>query len=92
MNLRFYLDPESGLPHIYGHGVEEYEVEEVLRSRLEDTPGRDGSRIVIGQTLGGRYLRVMYSKLRSGEGLFIITAYPLSGTQLRAFRRRRRRQ
>jgi hypothetical protein len=31
MDLRFYLDPETGEPHIYGHGVAEEEVEEAGR-------------------------------------------------------------
>ena len=31
MELRFYKDPDTGQPHIYGHGVTEQEVEEVLR-------------------------------------------------------------
>lgn len=35
MNLRFYLDPETGQPHIYGHQVDEQEVEAVLMK-----PGR----------------------------------------------------
>ena len=29
MNIRFYEDPETGLPHIYNHGVTEDEVEDV---------------------------------------------------------------
>ena len=33
MEVRFYLDPETDLPHIYGHGVTENEVEQVLRHR-----------------------------------------------------------
>lgn len=32
MTIRFYIDPETGLPHIYGHAVDETEVEEVLRA------------------------------------------------------------
>ncbi len=27
VEIRFYLDPETGLPHIYQHGVTEEEVE-----------------------------------------------------------------
>ena len=60
MNIRFYLDPETGSPHIYGHAVAEDEVEEVLRTPGEDRPGRKGSRVAIGQTRAGRYLRVIY--------------------------------
>ena len=32
MKTRFYIDPETGAPHIYNHDVEEHEVEEVLSS------------------------------------------------------------
>lgn len=30
MQLRFHLDPETGQPHIYDHGVTEDEVKGVL--------------------------------------------------------------
>ncbi|MCY4615782.1 MAG: hypothetical protein OXC71_05240 [Chloroflexi bacterium] len=30
MNLRFHVDPETGDPHIYRHGVWEQEVEDVM--------------------------------------------------------------
>ena len=33
MELRFYEDPDTGQPHIYGHGVTEREVGEVLRDQ-----------------------------------------------------------
>lgn len=42
MNVRFYIDPETGLPHIHGHTVDEDEVEDVLRQPGEDRPGREG--------------------------------------------------
>jgi hypothetical protein len=50
VNIRFYIDPETNLPHIYKHGVDESDVEDVLRSPGEDRPGREGSRVAIGQT------------------------------------------
>ena len=50
MNIRFYIDKETGLPHIYNHEVDEVEVEEVLQNPGEDRAGRDDSRIAIGQT------------------------------------------
>jgi hypothetical protein len=60
MNLRYYIDPVTGMPHIYNHEVDESEVEVVLRRPGEDRPGREGSRIAIGQTEAGRYVRVIY--------------------------------
>ena len=89
--VRFYIDPESGLPHLYSHGVRESEAEQVLRSPGEDRPGRDGSRVAIGQTRAGRYLRVIYVPDPGSTGVFVITAYELTGNALRAYRRRRRR-
>ncbi len=60
MNIRFYRDPETGQLHIYKNGVDENEVEDVLRKASEDRPGREGSRVAMGQTQSGRYLRVIY--------------------------------
>lgn len=92
MNLRFYIDPETRRPHIYGHGVQEHEVEDVVRSPGEDRPGRDESRVAIGQTQGGRYLRVIYKRDMDSDSVFIITAYDLTGRPLSAYRRRMRRR
>ncbi|MCY7274918.1 MAG: hypothetical protein LH702_14600 [Phormidesmis sp. CAN_BIN44] len=92
MNLRFYIDPETGLPHIYGHGVSEIEVEEVMWKPGEDRSGRDDSRIAIGQTQAERYLRVIYVPDAGTDGIFVITAYELIGKPLTAYRRRKRRK
>lgn len=29
MNLRFYIDPETNLPHIYKHGVNEVKEQQI---------------------------------------------------------------
>ena len=90
MKLRFYIDPATGEPHIYNHGVEEAEVEDVLVRSGEDRPGREGSRVAIGQTRGGRYLRVIYVPDPEPDSVFVVTAYELRGKPLAAYRRRRR--
>lgn len=92
MNIRFYIDPQTGLPHIHNHQVFEDEVEDILRRPGEDRPGRDGSRVAIGQTRAGRYLRVIYVPDADADGIFVITAYELTGKPLAAYRRRRRRK
>ena len=92
MNLRFYTDPETQVPHIYRHDVSESEVEEVLARPGEDRPGREGARIAIGRTVAGRYLRVVYVPDPEPNSLFVITAYELRGKPLTAYRRRRRRK
>lgn len=60
MELRFWNDPETGLPHIYEHGVSESEVRQVLARPGEEFPGSDRSRVRLGQTEAGRYLQVVY--------------------------------
>src|SRR5262249_23097703 len=60
MKLRFYIDPETDQPHIYGLGVTEDEVREVFRGRGEDKQGARNSRLRLGQTSAGRYLKVVY--------------------------------
>ena len=92
MKIRFYIDPETKQPHIYNHGVSEGEVESVLKHPGEDRPGREGSRVVIGQTDTGRYLRVIYVPYPVPESIFVITAYDLTGKPLKAYKRRRRRK
>lgn len=92
MNIRFYIDPETDLPHIYGHQIDELEVEDIMRKPGEDRPGREGSRVAIGQTRAGRYLRVIYVPDPEPESVFVITAYQLTGKPLLAYRRRRRRK
>ncbi len=92
INVRFYIDPETGKPHIYNHGVQENEVEEVLAKPGEDRTGKEGSRVAIGQTKSGRFLRVIYVPDSEPNSVFIITAYVLKGKPLIAYRKRRRRK
>ena len=91
-NIRYYVDPETGLPHIYNHDVVEHEVEEVLAGPSEDRQGEEGSRVAIGQTDAGRLPRVIYVPDPEPDSVFVITSYELRGNALTAFRRRRRRR
>jgi hypothetical protein len=90
MNVRFYIDPETDEPHIYRHGIAEDEATDVIQNPGEDRIGQEGSRVAIGQTAAGRYLRVIY--VPEPGGAFVITAYELTGKPLMAYRRRRRRK
>ena len=92
MELRFYIDPETERPHIWGHGVTEEEVAEVLRAPIEDRAGREGSRVALGQCVSGRYLRVVYVPDVPPVSAFVITAYELGPKAKKALRRRRRRR
>jgi len=92
MNIRFYIDPETGLPHIYRHEVDESEVEDVLSRPGEDRPGHEGARVAIGKTQAGRHLRIIYIPDPEPNSVFVITAYELRGKPLTAYRRRLRRR
>ena len=92
MQVRYYIDPGTGRPHIWWHRVDETEVEQVLRHPGEDRPGADGARIALGQTDAGRYLRVIYVPDADTESVFVITAYELTGKPLTAYRRRCRQR
>ncbi len=91
MNIRFFIDPEAGQPHIHNHGVTEEEVRQILARPGLTLDGRRNSRIALGQTSVGRYLKVVYAPSRDEPGIFVITAYELRGKERRAYRRRRRR-
>jgi hypothetical protein len=92
VKVRYYVDRETELPHIYRHDVSEQEVEEILTRPGEDRPGREGSRVALGRTMSGRYLRVIYVPDPEPECVFVVTAYELRGKPLIAYRRRHRRK
>ena len=91
-NVRYYIDPETGSPHIYNHDTTEDEVEQVLARPVEDRQGYEGARVAIGQTQAGRYLRVIYVPDPEPGSVFVITSYELRGKALTAYRRRRRKR
>ena len=92
MKVRFHLDPETGQPHIYEHGVTEDEVRQVMALRGDDIRGRGQTRVRFGQTAAGRYLKVIYVPDEDGDGAFVITAYEPRPKAVKAFRRRKRRR
>jgi hypothetical protein len=92
MEIRYYIDSDTGEPHIYEHGVTEREVEQVLRGPGEDIAGTRGSRMKLGRTKVGRYLQVIYVPDGDPDSVFVVTAYELHGKAKRAFRRRQRRK
>jgi uncharacterized protein len=91
MNIRFHTDPD-GEPHVHAHGVSEAEVIEALGRLIFQTSGRDDSTILIGRTVAGRVLKIIFTDARDGDGIFIVTAYDLPAKQLRTLRRRLKRR
>jgi hypothetical protein len=92
MELQFWTDAETGLPHIYDHGVTEDEVHQVLSRPGEEHAGTDHSRIRLGQTEAGRYLQVVYVPDPGSESALVVTAYDITPKAKRAYRRRQRRK
>ncbi len=56
MKIRFYFDEEMDAPHIYKHGVDEDEVEDVLLKPITRFAAKDGAFAATGQTRAGRYV------------------------------------
>ena len=92
MELKFFIHPDTELPHIYNHGVTEVEVRQILVRPGLVLKGSKTSRIAVGQTESGRYLKVVYAPRKEGAGTFVITAYELRGKELKVYRRRQRRK
>ncbi len=93
MHVSYYIDPETEQAHIYNHGVDEYEVKDVMLNAIQHLPADDGARMALGLTRGGRYLKVIYTiDEYPPDSYRIITAYDLRGKALKALRRRQRRR
>ena len=90
LRARFYIDPTTESPHIHNH--HEDEVVDVLDKPGEDRAGREGSRIALGQTASGRFLRVVYVPDPEPDSVFVITAWELTGKALAAYRKRRKKK
>jgi len=92
MKIRFFIDPKTKQPHIHNHNVDEDEVRDVLEYPGEDRHGREGSRITIGQTQSGRYLKVIYVFEPEFDSVFVITASELRAKPLSAYKGRKRKR
>lgn len=92
MDIRYYIDRDTGEPHIHAHSVSASEAEDVLRRPLEETAGREHTVVALGLTRAGRYLKIIYSPDPDGDGIFVITAFDLPGKQVRSMNRRLRRK
>jgi hypothetical protein len=92
MELRFWDDPETGLPHIDAPGVTEEEVRQVLSRPGLDYPEAQNARVRLGTTAAGRHLKVVYVPDKSARSAFVVTAYELRGKALKAYRRAKKRK
>lgn len=51
-NIRFHIDPMTGEPHIYDHGVDEDEVRDILEKPVYDSSANEGARSARGANAG----------------------------------------
>lgn len=71
--------------HIARHNVLPSEVEQVLFSRPRwQTPSREGTTVVFGQTDAGKYLAIVTAPADDG-GTYIVTARSMTATERKAF-------
>lgn len=84
MKFRFYIDPDTNEPHVYKHEVKEQEIIEVFTERSYfERIRQDGSFEAIARTDQRRFLRIAFR--RTGEEIFIITAYDIEDKETIAF-------
>jgi hypothetical protein len=84
LETRFYLDPATGLPHIYNHNVDEVEVIEVLEKPGEDRAGSEAPELHWTDGCGS-ISSVIYVPDPQPDSVFVITAYELAGKGWRHF-------
>jgi uncharacterized DUF497 family protein len=88
MMFRSFKWDDDNIEHIANHQVQPEEVEEVA---FDDSPhirqGRLGRRYLYGQTLGGRYLFIVYALTRLGEAK-VITARTMDHKEKRLYFKR----
>lgn len=78
--------------HVAAHGVSPEEAEEVVLNARPPYPSYEGNGkfLVRGQTDAGRFLQVVYVVDPDGRTLYVIHARPLTESEKRQLRRRRR--
>ena len=77
MEFDFYFDVTMDMTHIEKHDVSVEEINEFFSEvEVHDRSRRDGSYVSIGKLANGRYLEVIFRKIRH-DFFFIITAYDL---------------
>lgn len=90
IDMSRYEWDNANLDHIAGHGVEDYEAEEALEDPKRVSGSAYNSRnerrhSVIGATLGGRILRVVYT-LRN-EMIRVVTAHDAKKSERRRYKK-----
>ncbi len=59
MKIWICIEPETDFPRTYRHDMNQGDVEDVLARSCEDRPGKEDSRVAMGQTQAGRHIQVI---------------------------------
>ena len=91
MEIKEFQWDDNNIEHIARHNVYPDEVEDVA---LDDDPwikkGRKGTRYILGYTVAGRYLCVVYV-LRSKGVALVITAMDMDDKSRKLYKKRMKR-
>ncbi|MBI3078719.1 MAG: BrnT family toxin [Deltaproteobacteria bacterium] len=89
MLIRGFQWDIANVEHVQGHGMRPEEVEEVLTGRTVAVyRAKRGRYVAYGQTLGGRYLFVVFER-RAGGAVRVITAREQTRRERRTTSRKR---
>lgn len=81
-NFSFYINPETGEPHILDHQVYPEEIVEFFEDTdILERKRKDGSLVAYGILKSGRILTVVYRKT-TPDHYFVITAYDLEDKEI----------
>ena len=86
MKVQYFDWDEVNEDHIARHGVDTDEVEEVFIRRHRLYRSREGRYVVLGQSMGGRYLMIVLEQKEHGE-IRVVTARDMSEKERRRFKR-----
>ena len=74
MEIRYFIDAETGLPHIYRHDVTEADVDDILRRPIEDRPGELARLSPWCEPKRDGILRIVFVPDPKPDSVFVITA------------------
>jgi hypothetical protein len=87
MHVNRFQWTDENIEHIARHAVVPREVEQAFRLRPQVRRGRDDCYLMLGQTVAGRYLLVVFAYL--GRGLArVITARDMDEKERAIYRRK----
>src|SRR4051812_3687098 len=82
MELRFWNDPKRAYCTFMGTGSPKRKCGRCWPAQGVDFPDRENSRVHLGQTSAGRYLKVVSVPDEGSDSAFVVTAYELRGKAL----------